>query len=289
MFNFWRSLCKCVALINPKSIKNKALSLSDYIVTQDFDIFALTETWLGTSVGKKCIAELVPSGYRKKHVVEREVVWLCYTSLLYHSAVSAQVLGLAVMYRVPSPSKDNCSIIPDFLEQWSTFLVAYTTHNNEIVGDLNFHVDVKNDRDAQRFMDTIKVCGLQQDVHELNHVLGHTLDVVISSDTSHIISDVTITDPGLNDHLGKWHVTISLQMQKSVSYRKLRAIDVKAFKHDIVVSSMLQTTQGKVDSLVTAFTNWLSSLIFLLEPLQSILIVHVTPINYMKLNISDGS
>ena len=52
-------------------------------------------------------------------------------------------------------------------------------------------------------MDTIKACGLQQHVHESTHVLGHTLDVVISRDNSHIILDVTIADPGLCDHLGK--------------------------------------------------------------------------------------
>jgi hypothetical protein len=33
------------------------------------------------------------------------------------------------LYR-PPPSKDNCSTIPDFLDQWSTFLAGYITHNN---------------------------------------------------------------------------------------------------------------------------------------------------------------
>ena len=36
---------------------------------------------------------------------------------------------------------------------------------------------------------------------------------------------------------------------------------MEAFKRGIVVSSMLRTTQGDVDDLVTAFTNGLSSLI----------------------------
>jgi hypothetical protein len=180
---------------------------------------------------------------------------------------------LAVVYR-PPPSKGNGLVISDFFDEWSTFLAGYSTHNNEIliVGDLNFHVDVDNDRDAQRFMDTLQACGLQQHVNEPTHVLGHTLDVVISRDTSRIISDVTITDPGLCDHLGKLtrdHFAVGFTttlvkpapMQKTVSFRKLRAIDVEAFKHDIAKSSMLQTTQGDVDELVTAFTKGLSSLI----------------------------
>ena len=36
---------------------------------------------------------------------------------------------------------------------------------------------------------------------------------------------------------------------------------MEAFKHDIFVSSMLQTTQGDVDGLMTVFTNGLSPLI----------------------------
>ena len=128
-----------VCCLNPRSIKNKALSLDDHIVAQDYDV-ALTETWLGTSVDKKCIGELASSGYTMKHVPR-----------------------LAVVYR-PPPSKYNGLTIPKFFDQWSTFLTGYATHDKEIliVGDLNFHVDVVSNRDAQRFMDTIKACGIQQ-------------------------------------------------------------------------------------------------------------------------------
>ena len=73
-----------------------ALSLSDYIITQDYDVVALTETWLGTSVDKKCIGELVPSGYTMRHVPRSGSrngggVALLYKSA-YHSASMAPVL-----------------------------------------------------------------------------------------------------------------------------------------------------------------------------------------------------
>jgi len=126
-------------------------------------------------VDKKCIAELVPSGYSMKYVPCLGSRKGGGVALLYKSTISFRLLGssttanytnlehmdcvlntgemtvrLAVVYRPPL-SKDNCSTSPDFLDQWSTFLAGYITHNNEIiiVGDLNFHVDVKNDRDAQ--------------------------------------------------------------------------------------------------------------------------------------------
>ena len=77
-----------ICCLNPRSIKNKALSLSDYIVTQDYDIVALTETWLGTSVDKKCIAELVPSGYNMKHVPRPGSRKGGGVALLYKSTIS---------------------------------------------------------------------------------------------------------------------------------------------------------------------------------------------------------
>ena len=82
-----------VYCINPRSIKNKALSLSDYIVAQDYDVVGLTETWLGTSVDKKCIGELVPSGYTMKHVPRRGSRIGGGVALLYKSAISSRLHG----------------------------------------------------------------------------------------------------------------------------------------------------------------------------------------------------
>ena len=228
MVNLWRSLCKYVALTQDQSRTRPCLWVT--ILLHRTMILLLSQRhgwghlWTRNALSSWSLLDIAWNMYPDP-VVEREVVWLYYASLLYHSTFSAPVL-LAIIQTLntwtvfwirerwrcvwlswnrPPPSKDNCSTIPDFLDQWSTFLSGYTTNNNAIiiVGDLNFHVDVKNDRDAQRFMDTIKACGLQQHVHEPTHLLGQTLDVVISRDTSHIISAVTITDPGLCNHFGK--------------------------------------------------------------------------------------
>ena len=51
-----------VCSLNPRSVKTKANALSDYVVSNDFDV-ALTETWLGTTCDTSCIRELVPTGY----------------------------------------------------------------------------------------------------------------------------------------------------------------------------------------------------------------------------------
>jgi len=54
--------------INCRSVKNKTLSICDFVLTNDYDLVALTETWLGSSVDEVCVSELVPSGYEIKHV-----------------------------------------------------------------------------------------------------------------------------------------------------------------------------------------------------------------------------
>jgi hypothetical protein len=54
--------------LNTQSVKNKALSIADFVITQDIDVLAITETWLGTDIDKQVKKDLVPSGYKVKHV-----------------------------------------------------------------------------------------------------------------------------------------------------------------------------------------------------------------------------
>ena len=54
--------------INPRSVKNKTLSFCDYIILNDLNLVAVTETWLGSSIDKACTSDLLPSGYQFKHL-----------------------------------------------------------------------------------------------------------------------------------------------------------------------------------------------------------------------------
>ena len=49
-----------VCCINPRSVKNKSLALSDYISTNDYDIVAVTETWLGDPPTNLALLNLFP-------------------------------------------------------------------------------------------------------------------------------------------------------------------------------------------------------------------------------------
>lgn len=54
--------------LNCRSFKEKALSVCDFLLSKKVDIFALTETWLGSSVDKSVISELKPDGCSIHHV-----------------------------------------------------------------------------------------------------------------------------------------------------------------------------------------------------------------------------
>ena len=259
---------------------------------------------------KKCIGELVPSGYKFKHAPRPGDRQGGGVGLVYKSAIKVKVHGsskddgythfehmdcdlsvdktsfrLAVVYR-PGPTKENRLKNAVFFYQWSTFLAEYATQSKEIVivGDLNFHVDVKNNHEAQRFADTLNTCGLRQHVHEPTHVLGHTLDVVISRDGSNVVSGISVTDSGLCDHAGKLtkdHFAVSFKttlakpapIWKEISFRKIRAIDIDSFKEDILASPQLCSTNGTVENLVTAYNVGLISLIDKHAPIRTKIII----------------
>ena len=55
--------------LNARSVKNKSTSICDLMLSNNADILALTETWLGTSVDKPVISENTPNGYSIHQIV----------------------------------------------------------------------------------------------------------------------------------------------------------------------------------------------------------------------------
>ena len=49
-------------------MKNKALSICDHIISNNIDIMALSQTWLGTDVDNIVLGDLIPDGYYFYHV-----------------------------------------------------------------------------------------------------------------------------------------------------------------------------------------------------------------------------
>jgi len=134
-----------VHCINVRSVKNKAVSVSDLMISRDIDILALTETWLGSAIDGHVINILVPCGYEfhsvsRPHGIRGGCVAVLYKSGLTvksipmrdnytnfeHSDhyVTISSVRLCVVYR-PPPSKRNGFSNTIFFDQWSVFLDDY--------------------------------------------------------------------------------------------------------------------------------------------------------------------
>jgi hypothetical protein len=214
---------------NPRSVKNKTLALYDFITSHDYDLVTITETWLGSSIDKKCISEVVSEGYNFRHIsrppnkegggvalmfkssigfklVKNDNIFIHFESLQCDLSVGVTCLRLAVIYR-SWPTKANGFRNSVFFDEWGSFLTKYVTFGGDfmMVGDFNFHVDdLDNDRDAHRFMSMLEDCGMTQHVAEATHVHGHTLDLIITSAGARsLVTDIQVSDPGLCGQDGK--------------------------------------------------------------------------------------
>jgi hypothetical protein len=114
---------------------------------------------------------------------------------------------------------------------------------------------------------------MSQLIHQVpTHSSGHTLDLIITRS----INDVTITSPlatfALSDH---FFVECLLDIPrpnilvKEVCYRKVKHIDINAFKADICASDLFQKTWSSVNDMSKCYDITLRSVLDKHAPLKS--------------------
>lgn len=288
-----------VCSINVRSVKNKADSVSDFVTSNDIDILAITESWLGSVIDKNVISTLVPTGYDFQHMPRPSGKSGGGVGVLYKSGLNLKItnstsssqfthfehmdccintgkvsFSLCVVYR-PPPSKINGFKNTIFFDEWCTYLEGLSTlkHQLAIVGDLNFHLDNTNDTDARHFISLLDVHGLSQHVNGSTHRAGHTLDVVITRDYSAFVdSDPTVFDPCLCDTRGNpsgdhyavcfdINVTKPLHVRRKITFRKFRAICVPDFVAELSRCECLKNVDGTADELAEAYNSSIMSVI----------------------------
>ena len=178
-----------------------------------------------------------------------------------------------VLYR-PPPSTQNGFKTATFFEEFSEFISEHVTTTAEIiiVGDLNLHLDINTNPHTRQFTNLLACSGLKQHVNEPTHILGHTLDILITRDTSDVVCNVEVVDIGLSDNDGnviRDHYAITCFItqpspattRKTVSYRKLKSINVDSFRNDIQASSSLNDSSGTLDEITTRYVSALNDLV----------------------------
>ena len=137
-------------------------------------------TGLGGGVGFLCRKTFSPSIVSSPVFRSFEIIILFLKSD-YNSSVAA------CGYRPPG------SCTTQFLEDFLALSGFLSSPGSKLIicGDISVHLDVECG-DRSRFNDILQCCGLVQSVSGPTHILGHTLDVLITpcdSDFVHNVSD----------------------------------------------------------------------------------------------------
>ena len=254
------SLTMC--LLNIRSLRNKTADFVDYVYETKVDLCAITETCLCPSddairnescPGGCVLADNSRTGrrgggtalvYRNLLTVKRieagEKTSFEFSEWTVQSA--SHNLCIIVIYRPPYSDEHRVAMstfFAEFAEYFETILLS-----NEqllILGDFNIDIDVAGDSDANKLSDFFESVGLQQHVEQYTHVQGHTLDLVISRRSDNITEDSPCVDRFLSDHgtvLFSLKSTKPSLLEKTISYRKLKSIDLNSFQSDLAATDL---------------------------------------------------
>ena len=171
-----------VSVMNARSVRNKTLIIKDFVVDNNVDVLAITETWL-RSGDDVIIGELIPSGYclsecprvggagggvgllYKKGIKMKTRLCDKFTSFEWLDAtfVNLKTVRVIVVYR-PPPSSANGITVGMFMDEFSALLEEVSVSTNEllIVGDFNFHMDDANNAQAVQFKNLLEMFNLKQ-------------------------------------------------------------------------------------------------------------------------------
>ena len=279
-----------IFVVNARSVCNKADVLSEYIVDNDIDILLITETWLSSSSDRNrvVLGDLVPAGYKIHHVPRKRIrgggVGIVFKENLdlqpqasdqYSSFEHIELLmktgndcvRLVAMYRPPPTGKSGKPTC-EFLTEFSEYVDRHTTTSGKLLicGDLNFHYDDRSNEDANKFKDTIFSLNLDQHVGVATHTHGHVLDLVLtrSTDSLDMVHDLDVHAAVFSDHSP---ISFNMPfrkpapMQKEVTIRNLKDIDVEKFQNDILLSTLITSPPDDVTELIDQYNTTLSTLL----------------------------
>ena len=280
-----------LASLNARSIRHKSASIFDIIKDHNVDIFTIVESW-HEQENELSVRASRPDGYRSLDAPQ--------SSSSSHSAGQSGG-GIVIVYRDTITGR---RIQPDFKPGTFEFLLAMlkmprtsviifaiyrtgpisTEFFNELTsllemlvayscpiimtGDVNIHLDVHDDRDAQQFNDILDSFGLFQSVRDSTHLNGRTLDVVISrSDLPPPIVQVGL--PGeFSDHsLLVFQLPIPRPPPSfaNVSTRSWKNFDEEQFRDELLASPLcspsILSTELFVDKLQDIYDSTLAALV----------------------------
>lgn len=242
-------------VINAQSVCNKTDDITSFVLENNLDILAISETWLceGDTLTQ---GDLTPCGYTLLHVPRHgrrgggvAVLYrsyLCIRKSILPSFKTFECLEVTltckstatilVVYRPPSTLESQ------FLQEFSSLLSSYTTRAGSfvIVGDFNIHWDCKVKRNVINFSEILSMFGFLQHVDSPTHEHGHIIDLVITHENDSVVSNVT-TSTLISDHhavLFKMNVCKPTSPNITRCFRKISSVDMASFREQLSSSDL---------------------------------------------------
>ena len=226
----------------------------EHLTDKNPDIIFLTETWL-TAEKNNITAEVKDYGYHLLHKIRKQrekergggVGALIKTTISckqliskdYHSfehsivrlPIQRSSMLLITIYRL--------QFVPvgEFIEEFGELLEAYTVLHEDFViaGDINIHVET-DESASRKLKNLLCIYDLIQHVHEPTHIMGHTIDVVITPNKESYIKELSTRQNDLSHHyLIDFEVNVAAtdNLSKTITYRSWKNIDKQLFSQEI--------------------------------------------------------
>ena len=262
-----------VSLVNAQSLNNKTQDFLDYLIGTKADLCFITETFL-TDLSTVTRAALQPAGYGFSDqprlsgdarggtgIFFRTCFKVAKTNFGQHSSFefsewlvtwSNKRLKLCIIYH-PPPSQNNPISNGTFLDEFDSYLehVVLCDELLCICGDFNIHMNKPQDPYQIRLSEILKCYGLVNNVHVPTHKLGNTLDFLITWDNEEIHFSPPTAGYMMSDHYFV-HTKLAFPRPnlsfKTITYRKIKDIDVAAFNSDLasICDDLLQISDINV-------------------------------------------
>ena len=283
--HFEPSPSSTIVLLNARSIKANTDSIFECIDCTKPEIIAITETWLkpdddfflksitptgfsslrvdrttskGGGVGIICKSELKPKLKPSENYASFEHLWanVCCNNV---------TIRLVVLYRSPSQSFN------DFMLDFTSLLEQLDSTESSfiIMGDFNVHVDCLSDTHAQRFAELLDSFALKQHVSMPTHVLGHTLDLIITRACDDAILGNPATCDLISDHFAiRCTLSIAKPSNPPITkvFRNLKDIDMDALRSDLMNSDLICKPHSDIEKLVDQYNCSLSKILNIHAP-----------------------
>jgi hypothetical protein len=269
---------------------NKPTVLQDFITSNNIDIMTISETWLTIDTLPSVLNSLTPPGYSFAHIPRKLKIgggvailhrstfktipipiptFSSFEAMATRLSLPSSSLLIITVYRPPSSSKT------DFLTDFATLLEHAVSQPSEIIitGDFNFQLNYTTSHSDANLITLLDTFNLTQHITFPTHSAGHTLDLLITRESSNLVSSVTFADPGLSDHLAIIS-TLSIRINKrpasvTKTTRCFRKIDIASFKADILSSSITSPSLPGAEAYLDHFNSTLTSILDKHAPLKT--------------------